>query len=76
MQDDKFIVRAYGFGELAQLYFPNITKKSASTQLRRWIESDKFLRKELTQAGYKFCQRLLTPRQVEILILIIGKPNN
>lgn len=74
MQDDKFIVRAYGFGELAQLYFPNITKKSASTQLRRWIESDKFLRKELTQAGYKFCQRLLTPRQVEIILQMIGEP--
>ena len=74
MRNDKFIVRAYGFGELAQLYFPNITKKSASTRLRRWIESDKFLRKELSQAGYKFCQRLLTPRQVEILINNIGNP--
>ena len=74
MQDDKFIVRAFGFGELAQLYFPNITKKSASTQLRKWIESDKFLRKQLVQSGYKFSQRLLTPRQVEILMTLIGKP--
>lgn len=76
MQEDIFIVRAFGFGELAQLYFPSITKKSASTQLRKWIESDKFLRKELTHAGYKISQRLLTPRQVGILILIIGKPRN
>lgn len=74
MQEDKFVVRAFGFGELAQLYFPTITKKSASTQLRKWIESDKFLRKELTHAGYRFNQRVLTPRQVDILILIIGKP--
>ena len=73
MQDDKFIVRAYGFGELAQLYFPNITKKSASTQLRRWIESDKFLRRELLEAGFKYGQRVLTPRQVHIIIQLIGE---
>lgn len=74
MQDDKFIVRAYGFGELAQFYFPNITKKSASTQLRRWIESDRFLSKELSQVGYKLSQRLLTPRQVRTIIQILGEP--
>jgi hypothetical protein len=35
---DIFKVRAYGFGELAQLYFASITKKSANAQLRRWIK--------------------------------------
>lgn len=74
MQEDKFVVRAFGFGELAQLYFPNITKKSASAQLRKWIESDKFLRKQLTQVGYKFSQRLISPKQVEAIIKILGKP--
>jgi len=34
MINEPFKVRAFGFGELAQLYFPNITKKSASWQLR------------------------------------------
>jgi hypothetical protein len=37
MNEETFKVRAYGFGELAQLYFPNITKKSAAEQLRNWI---------------------------------------
>lgn len=74
MQEDKFIVRAFGFGELAQLYFPHVTKKSASAQLRKWIESDIFLSKELTQAGYNFSQRLLTPKQVEIILKKIGEP--
>jgi hypothetical protein len=74
MQDDKFIVRAYGFGELAQLYFPNITKKSASTQLRKWIKSDRFLSKELSEVGYKFSQRVLSPKQVEVIIKILGIP--
>lgn len=74
MQEDKFIVRAFGFGELAQLYFPSITKKSASAQLRKWIESDKFLQKELSQAGYRFSQRVLSPKQVEVLLKILGNP--
>ncbi len=74
MQDDKFIVRAYGFGELAYLYFPTITKKSASTQLRKWIQSDRFLSKELSEVGYKFSQRVLSPKQVEVIIKILGIP--
>lgn len=74
MQEDKFIVRAFGFGELAQLYFPSITKKSASAQLRKWVESDNSLRIELSQAGYRFTQRVLTPRQVEIIFRKLGDP--
>jgi hypothetical protein len=35
MNEETFKVRAYGFGELAQLYCPHVTKKSASAQLRR-----------------------------------------
>jgi len=74
MKEDKFVVRAFGFGELAQLYFPSITQKSASAQLRKWIESDIFLSKELTQAGYRFNQRVLTPKQVQIILQMIGGP--
>lgn len=74
MQEDKFVVRAFGFGELAQLYFPSITKKSASAQLRKWIESDNSLRIDLSQAGYRFGVRILTPRQVEAIVKILGAP--
>ncbi|MEZ4798197.1 MAG: DUF4248 domain-containing protein [Flavobacteriales bacterium] len=28
--EETFKIRAYGYSELAQLYFPHITKKSAS----------------------------------------------
>ena len=37
MNEETFKVRAYGYGELAQLYFPGINKKSASWQLRIWL---------------------------------------
>jgi hypothetical protein len=35
MNNETFKVRAYGYGELAQLYFPTITKKSATWQLTK-----------------------------------------
>ena len=30
--EKEFIIRSYGYGELAQLYFPNVTKKSYPTE--------------------------------------------
>ncbi|MFM6998147.1 MAG: DUF4248 domain-containing protein, partial [Bacteroidota bacterium] len=33
MDDEKFKIRAYGFGELAQLYLPDATPMSASNRL-------------------------------------------
>lgn len=74
MHEDKFIVRAYGYCELAQLYFPNVTPKSASVQFRRWILFDKKLESELQEAGFKPGKKVLTPLQVEIVVKIIGKP--
>ena len=34
MEEKSFKIRSYGFGELAQLYLPDIHPKSASNQLR------------------------------------------
>jgi hypothetical protein len=72
--EEKFKIRSYGFGELAQLYFPNISKKSASAQLRRWIRINNPLQIELTSHGFRKFQKMLTPKQVEIIIKYIGEP--
>ncbi|OYU93883.1 MAG: hypothetical protein CFE21_18805 [Bacteroidetes bacterium B1(2017)] len=74
MNEETFKVRAYGFGELAQLYFPNITKKSASAQLKVWIVENKILNQKLILAGFKIGNRLLTPNQVKCIIMEIGEP--
>lgn len=74
MQEEKFKVRAFGYGELAQLYFPQIAKHSASIQFRRWIRINEELQKELKASGFKRFQKLLTPKQVEIIIKFIGEP--
>lgn len=74
MQEDKFKVRAFGYGELAQLYFPNITKKSASAQLRRWINVSTNVKSMLENLGYKPGIRLLTPAHVKVIIDEFGEP--
>jgi hypothetical protein len=72
--EEPFKIRAFGFGELAQLYFPSITKKSASAQLRRWIVTSSTLLPLLINFGYKPGNRLLTPLQVKVIVDEIGEP--
>ncbi len=72
--EETFKIRAYGYGELAQLYFPNVTKKSASVQLRRWILKNEFLHSKLKGNGFQSCQKILTPLQVAIVIEHLGEP--
>jgi hypothetical protein len=72
--EEKFRIKSYGYGELAQFYFPNISKKSASAQLRRWIKlSDKVL-PMLKNLGYKPGLRLLTPAHVKVIVDEFGEP--
>lgn len=68
-----FVIRAYGLQELAQHYFPGNTPASASAQLKKWIKIDK-LHAKLTDTGYHSGQKLLTPRQVEIIVNHLGEP--
>jgi hypothetical protein len=74
MNDASFKVRAYGYGELAQLYFPSISKKSASAQLRRWIKMSKTVMPLLLNLGYKSGNRLFTPAHVKVIIDEFGEP--
>ena len=72
--DDQFKIKSYGFGELAQMYFPSISKKSAAAQLRRWIRTSKTVLPMLENLGYKIGNRLLTPAHVRVLVDEFGEP--
>jgi hypothetical protein len=74
IKEDIFKVRAYGFGELAQLYFASITKKSANAQLRRWIKLSDTVLPMLKSFGYKPGNRLLTPAHVKVIVEEFGEP--
>ena len=66
--EGQFKIRSYGYGELAQLYFPNITKKSASWQLTKWIKADQKLLESLMLHGYRPNTRRLKPKHVRLII--------
>lgn len=69
----KFDVRAYGLQELAILYFPHSAPRSASHRLRQWMRKAQ-LGERLREAGYTSGQRLLTPRQVALIVAHLGEP--
>ena len=73
MNTEKKIKGSYGLQELALHYFPRSTPASASIQLKRWMNVPQLMT-QLTAANYHKGQRILTPRQVEIIVTHIGEP--
>jgi hypothetical protein len=71
---EEFKIRTMGFGELAQMYNPGINPMSASNTLRRWINRNERLHSALRHSGYRKHSKVLTPRQVGILIEFLGPP--
>jgi hypothetical protein len=71
---EEFEIRTMGFGELAQLYNPNIKPECASNTLRIWINKCPDLVIELRNSGHKKYSKLLTPRQVKAIIDHLGFP--
>ena len=65
---------SYSMKELAGLYFPPRSPRVATTQLRRWINRNNDLTEALAQTGLKKGQRLLTPRQVALILEYLGEP--
>lgn len=74
MYHGDFKIRTFGFGELAQLYMPAITPKSASSQLRAWIDRNQKLKSSLEDSGFRKGLRTLTPEQVLLIIQAVGEP--
>lgn len=74
IMDGQFKIRSYGYCELAMLYFPNSTKKSASTQLGRWVSRNETLMNELRVLGFKTKRKILSPSQVKVIVDFFGEP--
>ena len=58
--------------ELAQEYFPRSTKRSAVTQLRRWVVL--CVQHRLEELSFHKGQRVLTPLQHEAVVEFLGEP--
>lgn len=65
---------ALGKGELAMYYMPYLSQRSATNRLNEWIRHNKALEMELAEAGMRKGQKVLTPRQVQIIVKHLGEP--
>ncbi len=71
--EKEFVIRSYGYCELAMLYFPNSTKKSASAQLGRWIKQNQKFHNQLIEIGFKKGKKILTPKEVNLIVANFGE---
>lgn len=60
--------------DLALLYFPHSTPRSAVSQLRRWVNLNSELQQRLTELHYQKEQRALTPLQHAAFVEFLGEP--
>lgn len=67
-------MKTYRFCDIALNYFPHLSQKAASNQLRNWINASPQLIDALAKAGCHFKQRLYTPVQREIIERHLGEP--
>ena len=67
-------IRPYYKGELAQMYAPYLTQKSATNRLWDWIKLNTELYDALLRSGYRPTQRYFTSYQVRLIVEYLGEP--
>ena len=72
----KSSIRFYGRTELARLYSPFTTDRTAWRRLQSLITATPGLQESLTALGYCTSQRNFTPQQVALLFDTIGRPES
>ena len=71
----EFQIRSYSLTELAQLYRPHLSPRSAARTLRNWIRRNPELQESLAATGFDpDTIRTLTPLQVSIITTYLGDP--
>ena len=71
---DTFIIRAYTKKELALMYFPDSSPRTAVSHLMSWIRRCTLLWQQLQAMGYEANCKTLTPRQVKTIVEQLGEP--
>jgi len=71
---DDFTIRAYTKKELALMYFPDSSPRTAVSHLMSWIRRCGQLWELLQATGYETTSKTFTPRQVRIIVEQLGEP--
>lgn len=68
-------IRAYSKCELAHIYFPDSEQQVAVNRLMMWVKQAPDLMEQLKAAGYQSRCKILTPRQVRLIVEAFGEPD-
>ena len=60
--------------ELESMYAPELTPHAAVNRLMRWVAYHPKLTDELRKTGYRKMSKLLSPKQVELIVEYLGEP--
>ena len=71
---DEFVIRAYSKKELALMYFPDSSPRTAVQHMMSWIRRCTQLWEQLQATGYESTCKTFTPRQVRAIIEQLGEP--
>lgn len=73
-EEEKWKNRSFSWLELGILYSPMLTPAAASRRLKAWVLANTVLVSLLNAAGWNRQQRVMTPKQVECIVEILGRP--
>lgn len=72
--NSEFKIRAYTKKELALMYFPDSSPRTAVNHLMSWIHRCTLLWQQLQEMGYSTTSKAFTPRQVRAIVEQLGEP--
>ncbi len=71
---DEFLIRTYTKKELALMYFPDSSPRTAVNHLMVWIRRCTPLWQQLQAMGYRTTSKAFTPREVRAIVEQLGEP--
>ena len=71
---ERFEIKPYNFGELAQLYYPDHPYDSALRLFREEMHLTRGLWDAMVAEGYKEKKKMLTRAQVKVIVRFLGEP--
>ena len=70
----RFRIKPYGFGELAQMYYPDHNYDSALRCFREEMHLTRGMWPAMVAQGYKENSKTLTRAQVRVIVQFLGEP--
>jgi hypothetical protein len=74
LEETPFKIKSYGFGQLAQMYYPDHNYDSALRHFREEMHLTRGMWEAMTAVGYHEKQKILTRSQVRTIVSFLGEP--